>query len=164
MPASLSNKELHTLINIVEDRFKPGLMPKEVETLYKRMVRATKKIAVQSAKDKGRGLQYWVCEKIAAFLHVVFVQSDDLCPVHSREMGQPGSDIVLRTAEAQRKFPFTVECKSTESFELMKTIEQVKANQKDGTSWMIVHKRKALIEPIVILEWSSFENLLRGLK
>ncbi|RDE12150.1 MAG: hypothetical protein C4K49_10735 [Candidatus Thorarchaeota archaeon] len=164
MPTSLSNKELHTLINIIDDCFKSELMPKEVEVLYKRMVRATKKITVQSAKSKGRGLQYWVCEKIGVILGVKFVQSDDLCPVHSREMGQSGSDIVLRTIEAQKKFPFTVECKSAETFELIKTIEQVRANQKDGTSWMIVHKRKALMEPIVILEWTSFENLLRGLK
>lgn len=160
MPANLSNKEITALLSFVETSDQTKIP--EVDKICKKLYRACKPIKVQSAKDKGRGLQYWVCEKIAAVLHVTFVQSDDLCPVHSREMGQPGCDIVLRTAEAQRKFPYTVECKSTESFELMKTIEQVRANQKDGTDWLIVHKRKALTEPIVLMDWSAFERLFRS--
>jgi hypothetical protein len=161
MPSTLSNKELQTLIHITEDRFKSdGIMPNDVVVLYKKMIRATKKIAVQSAKSKGRDFQYWICTQIAHFLHITFLQADDFCPIHSREMGQAGSDIVFRTLEAQEKFPFTVECKAAESFELLKTIEQVKANQKNGTDWLIAHKRKALTEPIVIMAWSAFAKLL----
>lgn len=160
MPLSLSNNELDILIGALERCVGPSGMDNALSVIYRKMVRAKKRITVQSAKDKGRNLQYWVCGRIADILHITFNQSDDLCPIHSREMGQTGSDIVFRTMEVQKAFPFSIECKSTENFELVKTVKQAKDNQRDGTDWLIVHKRKAFTEPIVIMEWSAFEKLI----
>ena len=69
---------------------------KECKRLIKKLKNAQKTIKVSSRKGKGRGLQYWVCERIAGMFGINFVQSDDTCLVHSREMGQHGTDIVLR--------------------------------------------------------------------
>ncbi len=160
MPASLSNKELHILINIVEDRFKSGLMPKDVETLYKRMVRATKKITVQSAKSKGRDFQHFICSRIAGLLGIDYVQSDDTCPIHSREMGQNGTDVVFRTKEVQFQFPFSIECKSGKSLELNSSIEQAKNNKLENTDWLVTYRGDRQ-DPIVILDWMAFERLLQ---
>jgi hypothetical protein len=124
------------------------------------MERSLTRIKTSSAKDKGRALQYFVCDHISMLLYgKPFNQKDDNCLIHSREMGQAGSDIILR-GDAQERFPFTVECKSTESFSLVPTINQVRANLKKGTDWLIVHRRKALPDPIVILTWEAFERLL----
>jgi len=162
MPANLSNAELRTLINVTEDRFGSGPMPKAVGTLYKKMVRAVKKISTSSAKDKGKALQYWVCARLASLVGVSFVQSDDLFPIHSREMGQAGTDIVFRTSQVQSLLPFSFECKSTESLELPSTIMQVQNNTRPGTDWVIVHKRKSFRNPIVIMEWRAFEVLVKS--
>lgn len=119
-----------------------------------------KKITVSSAKSKGRNLQQWVCQKISELTGIPYVQSDDQCDIHSREMGQHGMDVVLR-GEALKKFPYSVECKSSESLDLVGTIEQAKNNTYKGTDWLIVHKRKALASPIVIMAWEAFEKLYR---
>ena len=52
-------------------------------------------------------------------------------------MGQSVVDITLRD-EALQKFPFSIECKSTESINLRDFIQQAKSNQKEGTDWMVV--------------------------
>lgn len=126
--------------------------------IYKKLDKVDKKIKVSSAKGKGRNLQYWICEKIAKLFNIQFNQQEEQCPIHSREMGQRGIDIILR-GEIYKNFPFDIECKNTESFSLVSVIKQVKANTKENRHWMIVHKRKALSQPIVIIEWDAFEYL-----
>jgi hypothetical protein len=126
------------------------------DKLYKKFAGSLKTIKVASRKAKGRNLQYEVCEKIAETFYISYEQSDDSCLIHSREMGQHGLDIVLR-GEAAERFPFSIECKNSESFNFVETIEQVKANIKKDTHWLIVHKRKTIPNLIAILD---FEVLL----
>lgn len=133
---------------------------KECEKLIKKFERAEKKIKVSSAKGKGRGLQYWVCEQIAKMFGVEFVQSDDDCLIHSREMGQNGVDIILR-GEIRKKFPFDIECKSCESLSIPEWIRQARANKKENRDWLLVFKKQTLGHtPFVVMEWETFEKLM----
>ena len=112
-----------------------------------------------SAKAKGRNLQQRVCRGIAELLHLPFDQQDDQCLIHSREMGQSGIDIILRGV-AQKQFPFSIECKNTETFSVYKAIEQAKSNQSKNTEWAVVHKKNHS-EPIVIMDWAAFLKLMQ---
>ena len=134
---------------------------KECERLIKKFERAEKTIKVSSRKGKGRGLQYWVCERIAKMFGIEFVQSDDNCSIHSREMGQHGTDIVLR-GEVYKKFPFDIECKSCESLSIPDWIRQAKENnKKEDRNWLVVFKKHTLgSEPFVIMGWECFEKMM----
>jgi hypothetical protein len=129
------------------------LISKKVPELAKKMEH--KKITIASAKGKGRNLQHWVCKRISKMIGIPTSQGDDSL-IKSREMGQAGTDVILRE-EAQKLFPFSIECKNSEQLSIVDTINQVKANKKENTYWLIVHKRKALSNPIVILDWDTFE-------
>ena len=131
----------------------------KIPSLAKKMEH--KKIKVSSAKGKGRNLQYWVCERIADITGIAWVQSDDNCEIHSREMGQAGVDLVLR-GKAAEKFPFSIECKSSEQLNLVDTVNQASKNNLPGRNWLIVHKRKAIPNPIVIMDWNTFEWIWRS--
>lgn len=134
---------------------------KECERLIKKFERAEKTIKVSSRKGKGRGLQYWVCERIAKMFGIEFVQSDDNCLVHSREMGQHGTDIIVR-GEIYNKFPFDIECKSCESLSIPDWIRQAKENnKKENRDWLVVFKKHTLgSEPFVIMGWECFEKMM----
>lgn len=132
---------------------------KECKRLIKKFENAEKKIKVSSAKGKGRGLQYWVCERIANMFGVEFVQSDDDCLIHSREMGQNGVDVILR-GEIRKKFPFDIECKSCESLSIPEWIRQARANKKENREWLLVFKKQTLGHtPFVVMEWETFEKI-----
>lgn len=138
---------------------KNAKIEKECKRLIKKFENAEKKIKVSSAKGKGRGLQYWVCERIAEMFGIEFIQSDDDCLIHSREMGQHGTDIVLRGKIAER-FPFDIECKSCESLSIPEWIRQARENKKENRDWLLVFKKQTIgSEPLVIMEWKTFENL-----
>jgi len=116
-------------------------------------------IKISSRKAKGRNLQYWVCNKISELIDIPYNQSDDQCLIHSREMGQHGNDVILR-GEALKLFPFSIECKNSESFNLINTLDQVNNNKTKNTDIMIVYKNKK-IKPIVIIDWETFEKLYK---
>lgn len=129
------------------------------DKLIAKLERAEKKIKTSSAKGKGRGLQYWVCERIAEMFGTKFVQSDDTCLVHSREMGQHGTDICLR-GELYEKFPFDIECKAQESLSIPDWVRQARTNAKGGRKWLVVFKKQTIGgEPLVLMDWSTFEKL-----
>ena len=138
---------------------------KYAKKIIGKLERAEKKIKVSSAKGKGRALQYWVCEKIAEIFGIEFVQSDDDCLIHSREMGQNGVDIVLRGGIG-KKFPFDIECKSCESLSIPEWIRQARANKKENRDWLLVFKKQTLGHtPFVIMEWDCFEKIfVKGMK
>lgn len=129
---------------------------KECERLIKKFQRAEKKISASSAKAKGRGLQYWVCEKIGELFGVEFVQSDDECLIQSRPMGQHSVDVILR-GDLKKKFPFSIECKSQENLNVADWIRQSRENELPGTYWMLIFKKHTLgSKPIVCLEFETF--------
>jgi hypothetical protein len=119
------------------------------------LVKTTKKrITIQSAKAKGRNLQKWVCQQLSEFLKLP-TGPDEL--ISSRPMGQSGTDIVLK-GEAADRFPFSVECKAQESWSIPSWIEQAKANQKPGTNWLLVCKRRNQ-KPVVVIDFEVFINI-----
>lgn len=129
------------------------------EKLLKKFERSEQKIKTSSAKGKGRSLQYWVCERIAEMFGIKFVQSDDTCLVHSREMGQHGTDICLR-GELYNKFPFDIECKAQESLSIPDWVRQARTNTQEGRKWLIIFKKQTIGgEPLVLMDWSTFEKM-----
>lgn len=122
---------------------------------------AMKQITTASAKAKGRELQYWVCDRIGELFDIQFIQSDDTCPIHSREMGLNGSDVILR-GEIARQFPFTIECKAQENIHLAEWIAQAIKNNKNH--WMLVVKKHGMnkSKPVVIIDWESFARTFKG--
>jgi len=116
-----------------------------------------------SCKAKGRNFQYWVANKIAELLGVNFNQQDDLCPIHSREMGQSGTDVYIRNKELKEQFPYAIECKNTETVSLYKYIEQAKSNTESGEQWLLFHKKNRS-KPIVIMDAEYFFRLLKDNK
>lgn len=141
-----------------------GCEEKYAKKIISKLERAEKTIKVSSRKGKGRSLQYWVCEKIAGIFGFKFVQNDDECLVHSREMGQHGTDICLR-GELYKKFPFDIECKAQESLNILDWVRQARENKKEGRDWLVVFKKQTIGgEPLVVMEWSCFEKLFKGEK
>lgn len=131
----------------------------EHDKLIRKLEKAQKKITVASAKGKGRELQKWVCSRIAKMLGIEYDQQDDHCPIHSREMGQAGVDVIVRKPYA-KYFPFAVECKSSESLSLKAAIDQAKENRVPGFEWLLFHRRKTIPETLVILKADLFFELL----
>jgi len=115
--------------------------------------------SIRSNKNKGANLQKWVCEQLARVGGFVFDNQDDESLIASRRMGQNGTDVILR-GKAKEVFPFSFECMSGESFELVKKIEQAKKNQEKDRDWVVVHRRKKWGNPIVMMDWKTFESLL----
>ncbi|MCP4569149.1 MAG: hypothetical protein GY841_16365 [FCB group bacterium] len=107
-----------------------------------------------SLKAKGRRLQNWVCEQISKMLGIPYGKD---CLIESREMGQSGVDVKLY-AEAREKYPFAIECKNCERWNLPGWIRQAKANQKEGTDWQLFIS-KNYYDPIVVMDaeaWFDF--------
>ena len=156
----LNEKELETIHTVLVLNWDMNSKHKKLADKVLKIMNK-KRIKISSAKGKGRNLQYWVCERISDIVDIPYNQSDDQCPIHSREMGQHGLDIILR-GKAKFQFPYSIECKSSEQFNLVPTIEQVKSNMIDGTDWLIVHKKRAIPSPIVVMDWYAFEQLVRN--
>ena len=113
----------------------------------------------KSCKAKGRRLQTWMAEQISQLLGIPCGKDTEIV---GREMGQSGTDI--RTSERVRKlFPFSVECKNTETVNFWKSIEQAKANQQEGTDWILVCKRNRE-DPVVTIDAKVFFDMLKRLK
>lgn len=126
---------------------------------------AKKRITTAAAKAKGRNLQKWVCERVAAVLGLPWGK-DEL--VASREASQAGTDIRL-VGEAKVRFPFSIECKWHESWAVHDWIKQAQSNQEPGTDWLLVAKRSRS-KPVVIMDAERFfdfvgtiEQLYEGL-
>lgn len=138
-----------------------GTNTKESKKIIGKLERAEKKIKTSSAKGKGRGLQYWVCERIAKMFGIEFKQSDDECLIHSREMGQHGTDVILR-GDIGKKFPFDIECKACESLSIPDWVRQARTNKKEDRDWLLVFKKQTIgHEPLVLMEWETFEKMIK---
>ena len=140
---------------------KTSVYENKCDKLIKKFERAEKTIKVSSRKGKGRGLQYWVCEKIANIFGIEFNQSDDNCLIHSREMGQHGTDIIVR-GEIYNKFPFDIECKAQENLNIPEWVRQAQDNKKENRDWLVIFKKQTIgTTPLVLMDWNTFEKLIR---
>lgn len=131
--------------------------------IEKRLRSALKTIKPRSRKSKGSQLQKDFCELIASITGSTYIPGDDDSQIKSRPMGLSGSDIILDKA-TREKFPFTVEAKNTQSFNLLDTVEQAKSNEVEGTDWLIVHRRKELKEDVVVMSVNAFFSLMQRME
>lgn len=117
-----------------------------------------KKMSVHSAKAKGRRLQQWVAEKISNLLNEPW--GKDTC-IASREMGQNGPDIRL-TGHLRSLFPYCVECKYQEKWNIPAWVAQAKENlskEKDLHNWLLFIKRNRA-DALVVLDAEVFFQIL----
>ncbi len=115
-----------------------------------------KSISISSRKAKGRKLQQYVANKIGKLLGLPVGKDLD---IESRQMSQSGVDIILR-GEALRDFPFSVECKSQETWSVPAWIEQAEKNTKQNTHWLLFMKRKRE-KPVIVMDAETFFEIYR---
>lgn len=137
------------------------IFKKRLKKLYNK-----KPIKPRSGKQKGLRLQKYVCEKLAEIFNIEFDQQDDTCPIHSRESGQSGVDVVIRDKELLKKFPYAIECKNVEKFRIIDTIKQsekhLEKNKDKYDNWLIFFKNNKLDYPVVILDIFEFFKIFKG--
>lgn len=117
------------------------------------------RISVSSAKAKGRRLQQDVARRISELVGIPC--GKDEC-IESRPMGQSGTDVRL-SAEARALFPFSVETKASEAWDVPGAIRQAKANTYDGTDWLVVMKRSREA-PVAIMDAEALFKILERLQ
>jgi hypothetical protein len=154
---NLDTKDIELIIEALETSKTTNWQSRYAAVLRK-MRNNLKTIKISSRKGKGRSLQKYICREIGEMIDVPYDQADDQCLIHSREMGQAGVDVILRGI-AQERFPYCPETKATESLSIVETVQQAISNTVDPYDWLIVHKRKILDEPIVIISWSAFKRV-----
>ena len=148
----LDTKEIETIVTLLESC-------QGQQKLAARLRNACKTIKVSSAKNKGRQFQQDVCMMISRATGLPYTPGVDGL-ISSRGMGQNGTDVVL-LGEAERRFPFAVECKNCESLDLVGAVGQAKANARDGKQWVVFHRRKSLKEDVVVLDAEVFMRMTR---
>lgn len=113
------------------------------------------KITIKSAKAKGRRLQNWTAEKISEITNYEFGKDK---PIEARPMGQSGTDIRLESY-VYNLFPFYVECKFQEHWNIPEWIEQAKKNSQNE-NWLLICK-KSRMKPIAILDAELFFDIYK---
>lgn len=117
-------------------------------------------ISVAARKAKGRGFQQWVCKKISELLNIEWGYEDEKL-IQPRLMGQGGADVVLR-GEARKRFPYQVECKRTEKWDVPGAVKQAKKYTKED-NWLLFMKRNRE-DPIVVMDANKFFELMYEIK
>lgn len=82
--------------------------------------------------------------------------------IASREASQTGTDVRL-IGEAKERFPFSVECKYQETWSLPAWIKQARANQSEGTEWLLVVKKNR-VDPVVVMDAEVFFKLIKTIE
>lgn len=113
------------------------------------------KLTHAARKNKAKRLQKLVASMISE--HTGLDMGKD-CPIESRQMGEAGPDVRLDN-EARKLFPFTVECKNKEKWDLADAIEQAKANCYPETDWLLVLSRNRF-DPVAVIDLTVFFKLL----
>ncbi len=111
-------------------------------------------ISVAARKAKGRKLQQWTCRRISEITGYEWGGNGDDKPIESRPMGQSGTDVRMES-HIRKLFPFSVECKSQESWGVHEWIKQAKENQTQDTDWLLIAKRSRE-KPIVFMDADTF--------
>lgn len=146
----LSDAEINQIIPRIQDW----------PSLVKKLRIRQKRITTSAAKAKGRNLQQFVCQGVSNITGLPYDQQDDSCLIHSREMGQAGTDVVLR-GHAQILFPFAIECKASETTSLPEFVRQAKANTKPGLDWLVVHRSRSIPDTLAIMAWETLEKIYK---
>jgi len=118
-----------------------------------------KRISVQAAKSKGRNLQKLVAKAISELLGEPFGPDEDIA---SRPMGQSGCDIRL-SPRIRKLFPYSVECKCQERFNIVSGIQQAIDNQMEGTEWLLFFTKNRF-PTTVIMNYEHFFALLKRIR
>ena len=112
-----------------------------------------KKPNPRSSKAKGRRLQNLVrdlLKKAFPSLH-----DDD---IKSQIMGVTGEDIVL-SPHAQKKIPYSFECKNVERLNIWNAIDQAESNSKKRTPVVVFKKNNK--QPYVIMNLKQWLKLIK---
>ncbi len=115
-----------------------------------------KRITISQAKAKGRNLQQWTCRQISELLNMPWGKDEMIA---SREGAQSGTDVRL-IGEAKVRFPFSVECKHQQAWDVPAYIRQAKSNQEKNTDWLLILKKNHQ-DPVVVMDAKRFFQLLR---
>jgi hypothetical protein len=118
-----------------------------------------KRISVQAAKSKGRNLQKFVAKKISELLGEPFGPDEDIA---SRPMGQSGCDIRL-SPRIRKLFPYSIECKCQERFNVVSAISQAIENQMEKTEWLLFFTKNRF-PTTVIMTADHFFSLLEEIR
>lgn len=102
---------------------------------------------IQGVRAKGQRLQKYVCGMISELSGIPWGKD---CLIGSRESGRTGVDIKL-IGEAQKVYPFSIECKNAEIWSLPAAIKQAQENQKLGTDWQVFLSRNR-VRPVVVMD------------
>jgi len=110
-----------------------------------------------SKKSKGRRLQYWVAQKISDVTGLPWGKD---MPIESCPMSQSGADIRLDD-KAKRLFPFYVECKNQERWEIMGWIKMLR---EKSDRWLLFCSKNRF-KPVVTMDaelfFSLYEKILK---
>lgn len=116
------------------------------------------RITHQSAKGKGRRLQQWVAAKISDITGYRWGSSGEDHPIESRPMGQSGTDIRMES-QVLKLFPYSIECKAQESWNIAGFIEQAQTNVLPDTNWLLICKKNRK-EPVAVFSYGHCTTLL----
>lgn len=119
------------------------------------------RISHSSAKAKGKELQRWACRKISELTGYEWGASGEDKPIESRAMGQHGPDVRMES-QVRKLFPYSVETKWQETWNVPGWIEQAKENEMEGTNWLLVIKRSRK-DPVVVMDADAFFELMKRL-
>lgn len=119
-----------------------------------------RKIQPGSAKDKGRRFQQWLCQKISEITGFSWGSSGDDYPIESRPMGQSGPDVRMETA-VKRLFPYSVECKWQETWDVPAWVRQAQKNTPEGEDWLLFIRKNNMKNPyaLVVMDADTFFRL-----
>lgn len=112
-------------------------------------------ITIASRKAKARRLQNWVAEQFSKISGIPWGKDKEIEP---REMGQAGVDVKLY-GKAAKLFPWSVECKAQEKYELDAWIAQARRARKKKTNWLLFTKKNRR-DALAIMEAEVFFRLL----
>ena len=124
-------------------------------------------ISIASRKAKGREFQKWVANQISEFIwkaykKMIYSGYEDDKLIQPRLMSQGGDDIILRD-EAAEYFPYNIECKRVEKFNINQAIAQAKKYQQKGKDWIVFWK-KSNQQPVIIMDAEAFFRTLERMK
>ena len=100
----------------------------------------------RSRKNKGKKLENYVGKAIADAIGEKYGRYEMVRPAFG---GEPGRDVIL-IGIASEKYPFSVECKNQEKWNLPVYIEQAIKNCQPGTDYQVIISKNRF-EPHVIM-------------